>query len=223
MDTIDPTAEWRFLSEHYRQMSDNELLVLARQISELTDVAQQALTSEMSQRGLKLQPEEPLVAPRPAPPLDPSYDEDRELVEVRTVWSLSDALQLQTLLDGAGIPFFMGPEKAPAADAVTSNFANGVSVQIMRVGLPWTHSLLRDYKPVNEPVTKSEEELDELAVRCPKCHSEEVVFDGLAGDGLIDEGPSAEPAAATDKSQPKFEWTCDSCGHHWEDDGIVDE
>jgi DNA-directed RNA polymerase subunit M/transcription elongation factor TFIIS len=167
----------------------------------------------MSQRGLKLQPEEPPVAPQPAPPLDPLYDEDRELVEIRTVWSLPDALQLQRLLDGAGIPFFMGPEKATSADAVTSNFANGVSVQIMRVGIPWTHQLLRDYAPENEPAEKSKEELNELAVRCPKCHSEEVVFDRLI----------AEPEAVGDKSQPKFEWICDSCGRRWEDDGIVDE
>jgi hypothetical protein len=44
MGIIDPTAEWRPLSEHYHRMSDNELLVLARQNSELTDAAQ-ALTS----------------------------------------------------------------------------------------------------------------------------------------------------------------------------------
>jgi hypothetical protein len=37
-------------------------------------------------------------------------------VEICTVWSLSDALQLQTLLDRAGIPFFMGPEKATAME-----------------------------------------------------------------------------------------------------------
>jgi DNA-directed RNA polymerase subunit M/transcription elongation factor TFIIS len=213
METLDPTAEWRFLSEHYRQMSDNELLALARQNSELTDVAQRTLASEISGRGLKLQPEEPPVPPEPAPQLDPSYDEDRELVEIRTVWSLSDALQLQRLLDGAGIPFFMGPEKATSADAVISNFANGVSVQIMRVGVPWTRQLLQYYTPENDPAPKPQEELTDLSVHCPKCHSEEVIFARLI----------AEPAAATDKAQPKFEWTCDSCGHRWEDDGIVEE
>jgi hypothetical protein len=39
-------------------------------------------------------------------------------VEICTVWSLSDGLQLQTLLDRAGIPFFMGPEKATGVEAV---------------------------------------------------------------------------------------------------------
>ena len=216
MEGLDPAAEWLRLSERYRQMSDSELLVLAGHISDLTDVAQQALAHEISQRRLKLQPEEPPEPPEPPnpePPSDSSYAEDRELVEICTVWSLSDALRLQTLLDRAGIPFFMGPEKATRVDAVTSNFVNGVSVQIMRVGLPWTHHILKNYTPANEPGPKQEEELSELPVRCPKCHSTEVVFERL----------TTEPTTATDNYSPKFEWTCDSCGHHWEDEGIVEE
>jgi hypothetical protein len=175
MEALDPAAEWLRVSEHYRQMSDNELVVLARQSSELTDVAQQALAHEISQRRLKLQPEESPAPPNPSPPPDSSYSEDRELVEICTVWSLSDALQLQTLLDRAGIPFFMGPEKATGIDAVTSNFVDGVSVQVMRIGLPRTHQALRDYTPANEPGPKQEEELSDLPVRCPKCHSTEVI------------------------------------------------
>jgi hypothetical protein len=66
MDALDPVAEWRRLSELYRRMSDNELLVLARQSSELTDTAQQALAQEVSQRGLKLQPEKPPLLRTPS-------------------------------------------------------------------------------------------------------------------------------------------------------------
>lgn len=217
MGTLDPAGEFLRVSERYRQMSDSELLVLTRQSSELTDVAQQALANEISHRGLKLQPEEPPAPPIPEPPPsyppDSSYSEDRELVELCTVWSLSDALQLQTLLDTAGIPFFMGPEKATGVDAVTSNFANGVSVQIMRIGMPWARQAMRDYTPTNEPGPKQEGERSELPVRCPKCHSTEVIFEDLI----------TEPTTATDNSSPKYKWTCDSCGHRWEDDGIVEE
>lgn len=213
METLDPGLEWLRLSERYRQMSDNELLALTRQNSELTGVAQQALAYEISQRGLKLQPEEPTAPPNPDPPPDSSYREDRELVEICTVWNLSDALQLQMLLDRAGIPFFMGSEKATGVDAVTSNFVNGVSVQIMRIGSPWAHQAMRDYTPANEPGPKQEEELGDLSVRCPKCHSTEVIFERL----------QTEPTTATDNSSPKYDWTCDSCGHRWKDDGIVKE
>jgi DNA-directed RNA polymerase subunit M/transcription elongation factor TFIIS len=219
MEALNPAAEWLYLSERYRQMSDQELLALAGQNSELTAVAQQALAGEISQRGLKLQPEPLPAPPEPEPQPDATYDslydEDRKFVEICTVWSLSDAIQLQTLLDTAGIPFFMGPEKATGVEAVTSNFVNGVSVQIMNIGLPWARQAMMNYTPADEPGPKPEEELSELPVRCPKCHSEEVVFDRLIVD------PMSEPTTATDKSQPKFEWTCDSCGHKWDDDGIV--
>jgi hypothetical protein len=87
------------------------LLKLARDKSEHTEVAQQSLAVEMSQRQLKA---EPLELPPPRPPDDPEspFAEDRELVEFTTVWCVEDALRVQYALDVAGIPFFMGEEKA---------------------------------------------------------------------------------------------------------------
>jgi DNA-directed RNA polymerase subunit M/transcription elongation factor TFIIS len=141
------------------------------------------------------------------------YAEDRKPVELCTVWSERDALQLQGILDEAGIPFFMGPEKATGVDKVTSNFANGVGVQIMQIGIPWARQAMQRYAPEDDPAPKETPELDEVLVRCPKCHSDEVVF----------EGRTSELANARDESSQKFEWTCDSCGHHWEDDGVEKE
>jgi DNA-directed RNA polymerase subunit M/transcription elongation factor TFIIS len=195
-------------------MTDGELLVLARQSGELTPAAQEALANEMALRRLKLEPEEPDPPPEPPPePEEPSpFDEDRQLVDIATVWSLADAQQLQTLLDTAGIPFFMGAEKATNADAVTSNFAEGVSVQIMQVGVPWARQAMQDYAPVSDPVPKPSEET-EAPVRCPKCNSPEVIFEELV--------PAPTEAAA--KSTQKYKWVCDSCGNEWEDDGVVNE
>ncbi|SRR6266498_2052127 len=221
MDTLDPATEWMRLSERYRQMSDDELLALGRQISGMTEVAQQVLAHEISQRKLMLQLEQPPAPPIPQPPADSAtapdlyspdvYSEERKLVEIRTVWSLSDALQLQALLDTAGIPFYLGAEKATRVDPGTLNFVNGVSVQIMSIGLPWASKAMQHYTPANEPPPEKDEEPGDLAIHCPKCHSTEVVFEGLDG----------EPASSTDNSSSKYEWTCDSCGHQWEDEGIV--
>lgn len=240
MGTLDPGGqEFLRISEHYRQMSDDELLVLIPQSSELTPFAQEALANEMRSRGLKpeLEDEKPAapspVKPRPAfferesakfgdaasddsPELDSDedeYDEDRKLVDLCTVWSQRDALQLQSVLDEAGIPFFMGPEKAADADKVTSNFSNGISVQIMQVGMPWATQAMQHYEPEDDPTPKENPELDELVVRCPKCHSDEVVF----------EGGTSTLVVATDDSSQKYQWTCDSCGYQWEDDGIAKE
>ncbi len=208
---MDLASEWLRLSAHYRRMSDGELLQIARDPSVLTDAAQQTLAAELSARRLKAPPPEPIVAPPPPQPEpDSPYSHDRELVELCKVWSLSDARQLQWLLDRAGIPFYIGPAKATGVDAVPLNFGKGVSVQVMRVGLPWASQAKLDYKPANEP-PREEEEWRDVPVTCPKCRSEDVIFEKL----------SREPVDVTDQSKTRFAWTCDSCGYQWEDEGVV--
>ena len=216
-------------------MSDEELLLLVPESSTLTPVAQQVLANEVLQRRLKIEEKEARdkeVRPSGVQPLpsffknesdevrnpadyEPgdSYDEDRELVELCTVWSMRDAVQVQTILDDAGIPFFMGPENATGVDSVTSNFGNGVVVKIMKIGIPWAGPAMTRYEPADDPNPPTEEEVTEAPVQCPLCHSTEVVFEGL----------TSKPAAGADKSSQKFKWTCDSCGKQWEDDGIVEE
>jgi Protein kinase domain len=52
------------------------------------------------------------------------------------------------------------------------------------------------------------EELAEYDARCPKCDSREIVFQNVSAEGV--KSPSANP---------KFNWTCGSCGHQWQDEG----
>jgi hypothetical protein len=224
MNTLGPAGDFLRISEHYRSLTDGELLVLAQNPSELTGVAQQALANEISQRKLTVPPpDKPPARPNAVPPpeitdpndpdYDPAYAEERELVELCTVWSQRDALQLQTILDGASIPFFIGPEKATGVDAVTSNFAEGVTVRIMKIGWQWARQAMQSYEPADDQTPKALEPLEDIPVHCPKCKSEEVVFEELLSD-------LAAPAA---NAAPKFKWKCDACGHEWEDDGIVEE
>lgn len=149
---------------------------------------------------------------------------------------MRDALKLQWLLDRAGIPFFLGREKATGVDAVTSNFAQGVDVQVMAIGYPWAAQVLKKYYPEDEPrEDPQQEEADTIPVRCPRCRSEEVVFERLIvndasqdrefGDKKKDDTSTGNSAHG--KSSPAatsasiYKWTCDSCGHQWEDDGVV--
>ena len=84
----------------------------------------------------------------------------------------------------------------------------------MQVGVPWALQVLQQYFPADEPPEeKVADESDNLAIHCPKCHSTEVVFEDL------DRGPENMEG----KPSSKFKWTCDSCGHEWEDDGLVTE
>lgn len=216
MELIDQAGEWRRLAEHYRQLTDDELVDLARQMSDLTEGARDALKQEISNRRLKILPEE---TSRPEPPPDvpdaeDAYAEDRELTPIATVWSLRDAQKLQCVLDVAGIPFYMGDEKATAAEAVTSNFANGVSVQVMNAGVAMAQTAMKNYSPADEPSGEGDEEkLDRLAIHCPRCHSTEVVFEEL----------DPQTADAEGKPSSKFKWRCDSCGNEWEDEGVETE
>jgi hypothetical protein len=84
----------------------------------------------------------------------------------------------------------------------------------MQIGLAWAGPAMRHYEPEDDPTPKEkDQELDELPVRCPKCHSTEVVIEGF----------TSAPAMATGESSQKYKWTCDSCGHQWEDDGVAKE
>jgi len=209
MAALDPAEEWTHLSSHYRSMTDEELLAIARQRSQLTNLAQQAIGNEIAMRGLKVEVEPPPPTFTPPEDDDSLYAEDRKPVELCKVWSIVDALQLQRLLDTAGIPFFMGPENATGVDAVTSDFTKGVTVKVMNIGLPWARQALDSYEPKNEPNPQTDEPLPEAAVLCPKCRSTEVIF------------LEAEPR---DDSVPDvFNWVCDNCGHQWQDDGVERE
>jgi hypothetical protein len=213
MDSVDPATEWWRLVEHYRQLTDDELIDLARKRSELTAVAQQCLSDEISTRRLKVEPVEAEEAPAALAPERPDspYAEERSLVTLCTVWSVRDALQIQTLLNRAGIPFCFGEERATRVDGVAANFAEGVGVSIMNVGLPFARDLLRDYFPKDVPASENSGELPDVFIRCPQCNSEEVVFEHLQG----------EDPTTHQKIVQKYQWKCDSCGYEWEDDGVA--
>jgi hypothetical protein len=197
MDGYGPAAESFELAERYRRMSDDEILDLARQESELTDLARAALKNEMSQRRLNLEPAPP-PAPEPASDDESSYDGDRRLVLLTYVWCAEDAVQIQKRLELAEVPFFIGPEKATSVDAVKSSFVDGLSVQVMQVGVPYARAAIQYYKPIYDPIREAEDkgEIKDVPVRCPKCKSEEVIFDNVV---------SAINNQADD-SATKFKW-----------------
>ncbi len=85
----DPIFEWQRLTEHYREMNDDELRNLAADFADLTQTAQQALRSEMRSRGLS-DPETVSNAPelprtsteaREAPPRDFAPEDSDSIFE----------------------------------------------------------------------------------------------------------------------------------------------
>lgn len=213
MQGHDPASESLRLSEHYRRMTDEELIELAQNPLSLTEMAQSALAQEVYSRRLTVpRPERLPVTPPPPdePAADDPYAEERTLVTICVVYSLRDAMQVSRILDIVGIPFYLGPEKAMSVDAVTSKYDAGVDVRVMQVGAPWAaDALRRNYEPKDEPPEEKVVWDEAVAVRCPRCRSEDVAFERLSGD-------------ASDLSdRRKFHWTCGSCGNTWEDDGVA--
>ena len=214
MTDFDRVAQWRDLCEHYRRLTDEELVALAQQKTEFTDLAQQALTSEISYRKLTV-PVTPPKEPAPPPPSDGDpYAEDRELVEIAMVYSLRDAQQIEGLLSDASIPFFMGPELATSTDGVKSRFGEGVSVKVMKIAVPFVRGVLQTFEPKDDPYPDTPQDAPaDTSARCPECGSAEIVLEGTEQDP---DNPARDQAS-------HFEWTCMACGHEWEDDGIEEE
>jgi hypothetical protein len=101
--------EWRRLQALYAAMSDGELLKLARDKAGLTEVAQQAVESEMSSRGLKLNEEEAKKPMESVAPEFPAAEDDPSLIELMTFNIAMDAETAWHALDDNGIPVRMEP------------------------------------------------------------------------------------------------------------------
>ena len=209
------------LQKTYALMTDEEIAAVASDAYDLTDAARQALGAEIAKRGLKITPQPAAPRPEPGTPEDADEDPDSDLVVVASVRNPEEARVLQAALDSAGIRSCLGPDNAfdvvsfrgvfdkPVALKVYFPFSGKASGVIERTRRNMPPEFRQDAER-DESEEVAEEELLYTA-RCPKCHSEEIVFVGRAAEPGSAPGPDA-----------KFDWHCDACGHVWEDDGIED-
>ncbi len=205
VETINRAEEWRRLKELYLQMSDDELELIAHDGYDLTDVARQALQGEIARRGLKLELEKaPESAPEPEGNAVPNPD-DLNLVTLQQVWDREEAKNAKNLLNENGLPAFFGPANVENIEEVAGNFQRGVDVKVRYVDSDRATAVLSRALP-QDPV----DEGVEYVARCPKCHSDEIVFLSL------DESSPGAP-------DTQFNWSCDACGYKWKDDGVEQE
>jgi len=208
MEMVDRVEEWQRLQASYGSKTDEELQALADESYELTELAQQALKSEIARRGLPFKlkelPKPPGLNPEPGD-LDPS---ELELVVVRQVWDLTEARQVKGILDDAGIPSFLGPDNLDNVEAFpsSSSFVNGIDLKVRYVD----HQ--RALYVLSQSLPPEPQEQSEYVPVCPKCNSREIVFQSLDEEKDSDSSPDA-----------KFNWKCEACGHQWKDDGIEKE
>jgi hypothetical protein len=211
MEMVDRVEEWQRLQASYGSKTDEELEALADESDELTELAQQALKSEIARRDLPFKlkelPKPPGFNPEPGDS-DPS---ELELVVVRRVWDLTEARQVKGILDNAGIPSFLGSDNLDNVEAFpsSSSFVNGMDLKVRYVDNQRAIYVLSHSLPP-EPQDPSE-----YVPVCPKCNSREIVFQSLDEEDEEKDSDSSFNA--------KFNWKCDACGYQWKDDGIEKE
>lgn len=216
MTEVDVGKEWRALDQTYSQMSEEELHDLAGKAYELTDIAKEALRAQISSRGLQLEL-------RDAPPDTPELEEgepqgefdpaDLTLVSVAEVWDADEARQLMKSLHELGFPVYLGPENLENVDDFHSKFDNGLEVRVRDVDQQRALHVLSLIPSEKNAEEEDPEENTAFLPRCPKCHSEEIVFEELVA-GASHRGSD---------SPQKFRWHCDACGNDWEDDGVGEQ
>jgi DNA-directed RNA polymerase subunit M/transcription elongation factor TFIIS len=211
MSDIDPEQQWRDLRSNYSRMTEGELMAVIADLDELTPVAVEAVKAELAGRGLDLatvaksQAEEPeLVSDEP-----PDIDAD-DLVTLVRLWDESEARRIKGILDAASIPSYLGPENVFDLAELIENFAAGVDLKVSVKVRDHAQATLREAGSEEEEIAEDLAEEDKkYAVVCPKCRSEEVVFEG-------EDSPEDNPTSAL-----RFNWNCADCGHEWKDDGIA--
>jgi predicted RNA-binding Zn-ribbon protein involved in translation (DUF1610 family) len=188
------------LAAQYAQMSETELMELARSYDGLVETAQVALRAEFARRGL----EPPLVE-------EPEEWELRRLVTVLRYRDLTEALVGRSLLESAGIPAWIADEHLVRMDWFYSNLVGGMRLQVDERDEAAAREILEQAAP--ETITYGEEEVY-VQPTCPKCGSAEITL----GSGT-ERGRSflALYVLAIPVPPREAAWHCEACGARWSD------
>jgi DNA-directed RNA polymerase subunit M/transcription elongation factor TFIIS len=219
--------QWRELYERYEQMTDEEIQELAKEAYELTEMAKELLQSEVARRRMKIKflTEPPALASGDIAPVVGNDDfdpEELDLVKINPVWDMDDARRTKGILDSYGVPSYYGPDNVEdvetlgpvfavaASEAARRGYEIGIDLKVPRRYRDQAARAFANWAADQPSDGPERTEEPDYAAQCPKCHSVEIVFEGL-------DGAAPEPADAS------FKWHCDTCGHTWNDDGLEEE
>ena len=188
------------LAAQYAQMSETELMELARSYDGLLEVAQVALRAEFARRGL----EPPVVE-------EPEEWEFRRLVTVRRYRDLAEAYVGRSLLESADIPAWIADENLVRMDWFYSNLVGGMRLQVDERDEAAAREILEAGGPGT--ITYGQEE-SYVQPTCPKCGSAEITLGGGTerGRSLVALYVLAIPVPPREAA-----WHCEACGAQWAD------
>jgi len=199
MTSFDPADEE--LRRRYAGLSDGELEKIAADLPELTDAARQALTTELSARGLALAG----GATEDTPPADDTST--RTLVTIRQFRDLPEALLAKGMLDSGGIESFLADDNMVRMDWFISNLIGGVKLQVAPQDVQEASELL-DLPIPTEFDVEGIGEFSQPA--CPKCGSLDIAFETINKPVALTTAWLIAPIPL-----PRNSWKCSHCGARW--------
>jgi hypothetical protein len=227
MALIDPERERLRLIEFYSRQMDGELEQVARQAYNLTDIAREALSVEMSRRGLsselvEIPPVAPVIAALPSDPPQPALaDEEfpssdgefelRNMVTIRQIRDLPEALLAKGSLESAGIEVVLIDDNVIRLDWFWSNLMGGIKLKVAPEDVEAANEILNQPIPEGFDVTGVGEYQQPF---CPKCQSRDVTFQELNKPIAYSTMYVGVPILLRRRA-----WRCHSCDAEWEDDG----
>jgi hypothetical protein len=214
---IDPVAEWQRLTDFYRAKDDEELEELAEDFGNLTETAQDVLTTELRSRGLPMPGRKsqadnaPLKAPRDSRfaslgdpdglESDNDYDSDidsEDEVPIEFTWKTMlcecndrlEAWQLTQALKRVGIESWI---EHPGSGVVYPR------VLVPADQLEEARAIAN--QPIPQDIVAESHDLDAkpdeyVTPACPACHEEDPILES---------------------ADPSNNWLCEACGARWSD------
>jgi RNase P subunit RPR2 len=198
MQPIDEPEELRRLEDLYARTGDGDLRALADKLDELKEVARHALRAETSKRGLAMETHDA--------PTDDLLPRDDDVVSLWAAKDRGEAHLIKTALESAGIASSLATETIETVDGSSESPETELVVRVAKSDVSRAYRILARYLPQQEEAEK------EYLACCPKCRSPDIVLQSVDA-----KTPESCPA------HPRYSWTCDSCGHQWEDDGVERE
>jgi hypothetical protein len=202
MSQFHQEKERQRLAALYGSMEELELEEIAADIESLTDVARQALRSEILRRGMALPPD--TLAPTIT---GASKSEPPRPVMIRRYRDLPEATIAKSILDSAGIECILVDENMVRLDWFYSNLVGGIKILVRAEDAETAIKLLDQEVPEKfnvEGVGEYEQP------HCPSCKSMEVSFDGLDKRASYTGLFVSLPIPTTTKGLK-----CHSCGLEW--------
>lgn len=184
----------------YAGMSDDELEKIAKSGDELSDIALQALESEIARRGIT-------VAIAPPPGFD--VYELNDLATLRKFRDLPEALLAKGSLESAGIQAYLADDNMIRLDWFYSNLLGGIKLKVQPEDVDAATEILN--QPIPETI-----DVDGVGEyeqpKCPACGSLDVAFRELNEFVSYGSAYLGVPVPIHKKA-----WTCHACRHEWKD------